>query len=128
MHGKKEGRAGGRSFVPNLQGVYKATMHQIAQAPIYTFPFPLSSSFFVYIHPHCSFLLFLPVTSSLLFGNMVSPMRSLLSDPKLLQDFKTFLDEHSHGDDLKNDLIFVEAMTQLHHESDSKKIESLMHR
>ncbi|CDH51427.1 pyridine nucleotidedisulfide oxidoreductasedomain containing protein [Lichtheimia corymbifera JMRC:FSU:9682] len=55
-------------------------------------------------------------------------MQSLLSDPKLLQEFKTFLDEHSHGDELKNDLIFVEAMTQLHHESDSKKIESLMHR
>lgn len=59
---------------------------------------------------------------------MVSPMQSLLSDPKLLQEFKTFLDEHSHGDELKNDLIFVEAMTQLHHESDSKKIEALMHR
>ena len=59
---------------------------------------------------------------------MVSPMQCLLSNPKLLQDFKTFIDEHSNGDELKNYLTFVEAMTQLHHESDSKKIESLMHR
>ncbi|KAI7858498.1 hypothetical protein BDC45DRAFT_498490 [Circinella umbellata] len=58
---------------------------------------------------------------------MVSLIQNVLSDPKLLASFEAYLrrnDTHY----LSHNLLFIEAMSQLRHENDPKKIESMLHR
>ena len=58
---------------------------------------------------------------------MVSLIQNVLSDPKLLASFEAYL-LHNDTHHLGHNLLFMEAMSQLRHENDSKTIESMLHR
>ncbi|KAI9498202.1 hypothetical protein BDB00DRAFT_969215 [Zychaea mexicana] len=58
---------------------------------------------------------------------MISPIQNVVSDPKLLNSFESFL-RSNHTHHLEYNLLFVEAMSQLRHENESKKVEAMLHR